>query len=65
MPLAKERTYYGLLAEEELGSLINEAPSQYVPSDAEVMAVKNQSAIHRALELDRLGFRWESRAEWS
>ena len=65
VPLAKERTYYGLLAEEELGSVINEAPSQYVPSDAEVMAVKNQSAIHRALELDRLGFRWESRAEWS
>ena len=63
--LARDHTYYGLLAEEELGSVINEKPTNYVPSENEVTAVKNQPAIQRALELDRLGFRWESRAEWA
>ena len=65
VPLAREHTYYGLLAEEELGSVLNERNTSYAPSEAEVSAVKNQPAMQRALELDRLGFRWESRAEWA
>lgn len=63
--LAREHTYYGLLAEEELGSVLNERAANYVPTEAEVVAIKNQPAMQRALELDRLGFRWESRAEWT
>lgn len=65
VPLAREHTYYGLLAEEELGSVLNERTTNYAPSEVEVSAIKNQPAMQRALELDRLGFRWESRAEWA
>lgn len=65
VPLAREHTYYGLLAEEELGNVMSEASNPYIPSDAEVSLVKNHSAIQRSFELDRLGFRWESRAEWA
>lgn len=65
VPLAKEHTYYGLLAREELGDLLSGPPSNYIPSENEVLAVKNQPAIQRALELQRLDMRWESRAEWA
>jgi soluble lytic murein transglycosylase len=37
----------------------------YVPTEAEVTAVQNQPAIARALELQRLDMRWESRVEWA
>jgi soluble lytic murein transglycosylase len=63
--LAREHTYYGLLAEEELGTVLNERATNYVPSETEVSAIRSQPAMQRALELDRLGFRWESRAEWA
>jgi soluble lytic murein transglycosylase len=54
-----------LLAKDELGDLMAGAPINYVPSDAEVQVVKNQPAMQRALELQRLDMRWESRAEWA
>lgn len=65
LPLSREHTFYGLLARDELGDVMAGAPINYVPSDAEVQAVKNQPSIQRALELQRLDMRWESRAEWA
>ena len=65
VPLSREHTYYGLLAEEELGDVLSGPPMNYVPSENEVMAVQSQPAMQRALELQRLDMRWESRAEWA
>ena len=65
LPLSREHTYYGLLARDELGEVINSPLSNYVPSENEVQAVQSQPAMQRALELQRLEMRWESRAEWA
>lgn len=65
VPLSRERSYYGLLAEEELGDVVSEVPSSYRPTDQEVLAVMNLPGIQRAIELQRYDMRWESRAEWA
>lgn len=65
VPLSRERTYYGLLAEEELGDAMSEPPSNYKASEEEVREIKNLPGIARALELQRVDMRWESRAEWA
>ncbi len=65
VPLAREHTFYGLLARDELGDVMMELPSNYIPSESDVKVVQNQAAIQRALELQRLDMRWESRAEWA
>lgn len=64
VPLSRERSYYGLLAEEELGDVITAQPSNYKPSDAEIAAVKSLPGMQRAIELQRFDMRWESRMEW-
>lgn len=64
-PLSRERSYYGLLAEEELGDSVASIPSSYKPSDAEVNTIRAMPAIQRSLELQRLDLRWESRTEWA
>ncbi len=63
--LAKERNFYGVLAQEELGELIRAPAQQYVPNQADLDNAKLIPGLQRAIELDRLGLRWESRAEWS
>ncbi|HZV99393.1 MAG TPA: transglycosylase SLT domain-containing protein [Methylophilaceae bacterium] len=65
VPLSRERTYYGLLAQEELGDAISEPPSYYRASDEEVQNVRNIAAIQRSIELQRQDLRWESRTEWA
>ena len=65
IPLAKERNFYGVLAEEEMGDIIRAPLPQYSPSEAELESLANLAGVQRAIELDRLGLRWESRAEWS
>ena len=65
VPLSRERSYYGLLAEEELGDAVSEPPSYYKATDEEVRDVKALPGIQRALELQRLGMRFESRTEWA
>lgn len=62
--LAKENTYYGLLAEEEMGDALGAAPERYRASADEVRAVLDNPGIQRALALRRLEMRWESREEW-
>ena len=63
--LAQEPDYYGLLAEDELGDVLRAPPSHYQSTRAEIRAVSAMPGIRRALELHRLGQRWESRAEWA
>lgn len=66
LPLARERTtYYGLLAEEELGEVIGSPPRSYKATEEEVRAVQNLPGIQRALELSRFDMRWESKSEWA
>ncbi|MFL9610776.1 transglycosylase SLT domain-containing protein [Methylobacillus sp. Pita2] len=62
--LAKENTYYGLLAEEEIGDALGATPDPYKASANEVRAVLDQAGVQRALALRRLEMRWESREEW-
>ncbi len=64
-PLAKERNFYGVLAEEEMGDVMRAPAQQYTPTEVEIDNAKSQPAFQRAIELERLGLRWESRAEWS
>jgi len=63
-PLSTERHYYGWLALEELGSVMNSPQQQYTPIEQEVMAIASQPGIKRALELQKQDMRWEAKAEW-
>ncbi len=63
-PLSKERHYYGWLAAEELESVMGNVQEQYTATEVEVTALASQSAIKRAVELQRLDMRWEAKAEW-
>ena len=63
-PLSRERHYYGWLAAEELGSVMGNIDQEYKVNDVEVTAIASHPAIKRALELQRLEMRWESKAEW-
>jgi soluble lytic murein transglycosylase len=62
--LSTERHYYGWLAAEELESVMSNPAVDYKVTDLEVTAIASQPAIKRALELQRLGMRWEAKAEW-
>lgn len=63
--LARDHGYYGLLAEEELGTVMKAPTSFHQASAAEIRAVQQVPAIQRALELHRQDMKWESRAEWA
>ncbi len=63
-PLSLERHYYGWLAAEDMKSSIGNVEQEYKVTDAEVTAVASQLAIKRSLELQKLGMRWEAKAEW-
>jgi len=65
LPLSRERTYYGLLAEEELGEIIGAPPESYKATKEDIRAAQSIPGIQRALELQRLDMRWESRSEWA
>ena len=65
LPLSRERTYYGLLAEEELGEIIGAPPASYKATKEDILAAQSIPGIQRALELQRLDMRWESRSEWA
>ena len=63
-PLSRERHYYGWLAAEDVESAIGNIDQEYKVSDVEVTAIASQLAIKRSLELQKLGMRWEAKAEW-
>ncbi len=62
--LAKERSFYGLLADEEMGDAIRSTPVSYRATETDVAAVKALPGIQRALELYALDMRWEAKSEW-
>lgn len=64
IPLSKEHSFYGILAEEELGDVVGVPPPTYRASDAEIAAVWQLPGISRALELLQLDMRWEAKTEW-
>lgn len=63
-PLSRERHYYGWLAAEEVETSIGNVDQEYQPTEIEVTAIASQPAIKRSLELQKLGMRWEAKAEW-
>lgn len=63
-PLSTERHYYGWLAAEDVETTIGNIDQEYKVSDIEITAIASQPAIKRALELQKLGMRWEAKAEW-
>jgi len=63
-PLSIERHYYGWLAAEDVESAIGNVAQEYKVSDVEVTAIASLPAIKRAMELQKLGMRWEAKAEW-
>lgn len=63
-PLSQERHYYGWLAAEEMDSSIGNIDQEHKVTELEISAIASQPAIKRALELQRLDMRWESKAEW-
>jgi soluble lytic murein transglycosylase len=65
VPLSLEHHYYGLLANEALGDVMHAPGVAYKPGTEDLKRVEDLPAIQRALALNRLGFRWEARAEWN
>ncbi len=65
LPLSRERAFYGLLAEEELGDIISAPPNSYKAGEDELRALQQMPGIQRALELYRMEMRWEARSEWA
>ena len=64
-PLSFERSFYGQLAMEELGTNLTETPDPYRPGAEEVTAMEHQPGIARAIKLYQLGLRYEGALEWS
>lgn len=64
VPLANEHSFYGLLAEEEMGDAMRAPPVSYRASDSDVAAVRAVPGIQRAMELYQLDMRWEAKLEW-
>jgi len=64
VPLTRERSFYGLLAGEEVGEVVRAPPVSYRASDGDVAAVKMLPGVQRALELYLLDMRWEAKSEW-
>lgn len=63
-PLAREYSFYGQLALEELGERISTPPTAFKPSPDELRAMGENLSIRRALELYRLNLRVEGVREW-
>jgi soluble lytic murein transglycosylase len=64
LPLSRERSFYGVLAEEEMGAAIGSPPSSYRASEADVAALQLVPGIQRATEFFRMDLRWEAKSEW-
>jgi soluble lytic murein transglycosylase len=65
LPLSRDCTFYGVLAEEELGDVISGLPSSYKANDDDIRSIRQVAGIQRALELHRLDLRWEAKNEWA
>jgi soluble lytic murein transglycosylase len=64
-PLATERHYYGWLAQDELGDMLNTQAQNYVPTNQDVDEIAKLPGIKRAIALEALEMSAESKAEWA
>jgi soluble lytic murein transglycosylase len=63
-PLAVEFSFYGQLAQEELGGTVAVPATAYKPAAEDVRAMGQHIGLRRALELYRLTLRTEATQEW-
>ncbi len=64
-PLSREHHFYGLLAKEELGSVLDAAAGRYKPSEDEVGAIGRLPSLGRAIALYKLDQRSDAVREWN
>ncbi|MHB8846972.1 MAG: transglycosylase SLT domain-containing protein [Burkholderiales bacterium] len=64
LPLSREYSFYGLLAEEELGPVITNPTANISVSPDEIAAVAGMPGIRRALMLYQMDLRGEAYSEW-
>lgn len=64
IPLSREYSFYGLLAEEDLGPAIDNPSVNFQPPREQIQAIAQIPAIRRALRLFTMDFRGEAYAEW-
>ena len=63
-PIAREYSFYGQLALEELGERIATPPPAFKPGPADLKAMNENLTVRRALELYRIGLRVDGVREW-
>lgn len=63
-PVAREFSFYGQLALEDLGEKISTPPAAFKPTPEEIRAMSENATVRRALELYRLNLRVEATREW-
>lgn len=63
--LSNEHHFYGLLAREELGTVIDATVGRYKPSNEELAATRQTPGVARALALYQLGWRLDAVREWN
>lgn len=65
LPLASEHHYYGQLAQEELGPVIQAPVINIKTGSSEVAAIARHPGIARALALHEIGLRSDATQEWN
>jgi soluble lytic murein transglycosylase len=63
-PVAREYSFYGQLALEELGEKIATPPTAFTAGPEEISAMTQNPTVRRALEFYRLNLRVEATREW-
>ncbi len=63
-PVAREYSFYGQLALEELGERISTPPAGFKPGPEDIRVMMQNPAVRRALEFYRLSLRNEATREW-
>jgi soluble lytic murein transglycosylase len=65
LPLSEEFGFYGQLASEEIGTVINNPKEPWKPSADELKAMEESMGVKRALYLNRLGLWQDGVKEWN
>lgn len=63
--LSTERHFYGWLAQDELDGFMSAPLAMHKSTEEAVQAFADMPAIQRAVALQRLDLKWESKAEWA
>lgn len=64
LTLAREHSYHGQLAREELGEVQPDPVVTYRPTQDEIRSLEALPGLERALRLHQLGLRYEATQEW-